>query len=107
MSPHWKYELDNELIVMVCHKDLKPLPKDNAGEILAYYNKGTISEQGRSWVCWGDLRTEYIKTDDLRAYLRGEPIGPAGRTKAHLRLIASNSRSTLRHRRPLAGHDAA
>jgi len=57
--------------------------------------------------CHDFLRQGGISADDLRAYLRGEPIGPAGRTKAHLRLIASNSRSTLRHRRPLAGHDAA
>jgi hypothetical protein len=69
-SPHWKYQLDNELIVVVWHKTLNPDPKDNAGHILAYYNKGLISEQGQSWVCWGDLRTEYIKTDDLRDYLK-------------------------------------
>jgi len=69
VSPHWKYELDEELIVIVWHKALKPNPKDNADEILAYYNKGLISEQGQSWVLWGDLRTEYIKTEDLRAYL--------------------------------------
>ena len=68
-SPYWKYQLDEELIVIVWHKTLKPDPKDNADHIVAYYNKGLISEQGRSWVCWGDLRTEYIKTEDLRAYL--------------------------------------
>ena len=69
-SPYWKYELDEELIVIVWDNTLKPNPKQNADRILAYYNKGLISEQGRSWVCWGDLRTEYIKTDDLRAYLQ-------------------------------------
>ncbi len=51
------------------HNTLKPHPKGNADHILAYHNKGLISEQGRSWVCWGDLRTEYIKTEDLQAYL--------------------------------------
>ena len=51
------------------HKTLKPDPKDNAGDILVYHNKGLISERGQSWVCRGDLRTEYIKTEDLRAYL--------------------------------------
>jgi hypothetical protein len=57
---------------------------------------------------WHDfLRAGGTSADDLRAYLRGEAIGPAARTRRHLRLIASNSRSTLRHRRPLAGHDAA
>ena len=69
-SPYWKYELDEELIVIVWDRTLKPDPKENDKRILAYYNKGLISEQGRSWVCWGDLRTEYIKTDDLRAYLQ-------------------------------------
>ena len=69
MSPYWKYELDNELIVVVWHKNLKSDPRENTGHILAYYNKGLISELGQSWVCWGDLRTEYIKTEDLRAYL--------------------------------------
>jgi hypothetical protein len=67
--PYWKYILDHELVVIVWHKTLKPNPAHNAGQILAYYQKGLISELGRSWVCWGDLRTEYIKTEDLRAYL--------------------------------------
>lgn len=69
VSPYWRYLIDEELIVVVWHKTLKPNPKDNADHILTYYNKGLISERGQSWVCWGDLRTEYVKTDDLRAYL--------------------------------------
>jgi hypothetical protein len=68
-SPYWRVFLDDEHIIVVWHKALKPDPKDNASQILAYYNKGLISEQGRSWVCWGDLRTEYIRTDDLRKYV--------------------------------------
>ncbi len=68
-SPYWRYLLDEELIVVVWHESLKPNPKDNADHILAYYNKGLISERGQSWVCWGDLRAEYVKTEDLRAYL--------------------------------------
>lgn len=67
--PYWKMLLDDELVIVVWHKSLKPEPKDNAGQILAYYNKGLISARGRNWVCWGDLRTEYIKTEDLKAYL--------------------------------------
>ena len=70
VSPYWRYLLDEELIVVVWHKTLKPNPKDNADHILTYYNKGLISERGQSWVCWGDLRTEYVKTEDLRAYLK-------------------------------------
>ena len=69
-SPHWKLMLDDEVDVIVWHKTLKPDPKDNASHILAYHNKGVIATQGQTWVCWGDLRTEYIKTDDLRAYLK-------------------------------------
>src|SRR5690349_1900624 len=61
-SPSWRYLLDVKVDVIVWHKTLKPDPKDNAGQILVYHNKGLISERGRSWVCWGDLRTEYVKT---------------------------------------------
>jgi hypothetical protein len=69
-SPYWKTILDDEVDVIVWHKTLKPDPKDNAGHILVYHNKGLISKRGQSWVCWGDLRTEYIKTEYLRAYLK-------------------------------------
>lgn len=70
-SRYWRSMLEDEVIVIVWPKALKPDPRDNAATILAYYNKGLISARGRSWVCWGDLRTEYIPTDDLRAYLDG------------------------------------
>jgi hypothetical protein len=68
-SPYWKYMLDDQQFVIVWDRTLKPDPKDNAGRILVYHNKGLIATQGQSWVCRGDLRTEYIKTEDLRAYL--------------------------------------
>ncbi len=68
--PHWRYLLDHELVVVVWHKALKPDPKANSHQILAYYKKGLISEFGKNWVCWGDLRIEYIKTADLQAYLK-------------------------------------
>ena len=68
-SPYWRTMLDSEVDVIVWHKTLNPDPKDNAGQILAFHNKGLISAMGKSWVCWGDLRTEYIKTEDLRKYL--------------------------------------
>jgi hypothetical protein len=56
---------------------------------------------------WHDfLRAGGTSADDLRAFLRGEAIGPAARTRRHLRLIASNSRP-MRRPRPLAGHDDA
>ena len=69
-SPYWKWELDNEVFVIVWPKDLKPEPKDNADAILAYHNKGLLANLGRVWVCLGDLRTEYIKTEELGAKLQ-------------------------------------
>jgi hypothetical protein len=70
--PYWKQVLDDGTIVIVWHKRLKPEPYDNAGLILAYHNKGLYAQLGRVWVCWGDLRTEYIKREDLQAKLRTE-----------------------------------
>jgi hypothetical protein len=67
---YWKQSLDGETIVVVWHKDLKADPKDNAGLILAYHNKGLYARLGRVWVCWGDLRTEYLKIEDLQARLK-------------------------------------
>jgi hypothetical protein len=72
ISRYWKWELEHEVFVMAWHKTLKPDPRDNADRILAYHNKGLLAELGRVWVCWGDLRTEYIKTEDLRARLQAD-----------------------------------
>jgi hypothetical protein len=68
--PSWKRQLQEEVMVVVWPKDLKPDPKDNADAILAYHNKGLLAEFGRVWVCWGDLRTEYIEAENLRARLQ-------------------------------------
>jgi hypothetical protein len=62
--------IDSGTNVVVWHDDLKPDPKDNADLILAYHNRGLLAWLGRHWVCWGDLRTEYITTQQLRAKLR-------------------------------------
>jgi hypothetical protein len=69
-SPYWRSWFVADAMVIVWHKNLKPDPKNNAGQILAYHDKGLIAEGGKKWVCWGDLRTEYIKTEDLQAYLK-------------------------------------
>jgi hypothetical protein len=69
-SPYWRSWFVYDAMVIVWHKNLKPDPKDNARHILAYHDKGQIAEGGHKWVCWGDLRTEYIKTEDLQAYLK-------------------------------------
>src|SRR5262245_53027157 len=45
-SPYWRSWFDNDAVVIIWHKVLKPDPKDNAQHILAYHNKGTIAEQG-------------------------------------------------------------
>jgi hypothetical protein len=67
---YWRQTLDDQAIVIVWNKDLKTVPKDNARLILAYHNKGLYARLGRVWVCWGDLRTEYITVEDLRAHLQ-------------------------------------
>jgi hypothetical protein len=69
-SPYWKVMIDAGTNVVVWHDDLKPDPRDNAHVILVYHNKGLIAATGRHWVCWGDLRTEYIKDEELRAGLQ-------------------------------------
>jgi hypothetical protein len=69
---HWKRMLDDGTIVVVWHKNLKPDPKKNAGLILAYHNKGLYSQLGRVWVCWGDLRTEYITKEELQDRLQSK-----------------------------------
>jgi hypothetical protein len=66
---YWRWQLEKEVVVMIWPKELRPNPKDNGSVVLAYHNKGLLAEFGRVWVCWGDLRTEYIKTKDLRAKL--------------------------------------
>jgi hypothetical protein len=68
--PSWKQILDDEAIIIVWHKNLKPNPRGNAGLILAYHNKGLYAQLGHVWVCWGDLRTEYITREDLQAELQ-------------------------------------
>jgi hypothetical protein len=52
-SPHWKKMLVDEVDVIVWHKDLKPEPKENGGDILVYHNKGRIAQRGQSWVLLG------------------------------------------------------
>jgi hypothetical protein len=68
-SPYWKRTVDIGSDVIVFHNDLKPEPKDNANVILAYHPKGLFAELGRTWICWGDLRLEFLKTDELRRRL--------------------------------------
>ena len=68
-SPYWKRMLDSGSDVIVFRGDLNSDPKNNANRILAYHPKGLFAELGRTWVCWGDLRLEYLKTNELRRRL--------------------------------------
>lgn len=70
---YWRSGLQNGSIVVVWNDKLKPNPRDNSGVILAYHNKGLRAWLGRQWVCWGDLRTEYISSKRLKAVLNADP----------------------------------
>ena len=69
-SPYWRQILDDEVNVIVWPKGFDPDPRKNAGRALAYHNKGTLATSGHVWVCFGDLRTEYVATDELKALLQ-------------------------------------
>ena len=69
VSPYWRTLIENGSVAVVWRSDLKPDPKDNASLVLTYNNVGLFSKVGRVWVCWGDLRTEYVKEEELRAKL--------------------------------------
>lgn len=69
ISPYWKVALETGTYVILWPKNLKADPKDNANVILAYHNQGLLASMGRVWVCWGDLRTEYITSEELRTHL--------------------------------------
>lgn len=71
ISPYWKSLIESGTVAIVWRSDLKPDPKDNAALVLTYNNAGLFSKLGRVWVCWGDLRTEYVKVEDLRGRLPG------------------------------------
>jgi len=70
---YWRPVLDNGSIVVVWHDNLQPHPQENANVILAYHNRGLLAELGRQWVCWGDLRTEYISSRRLKTVLQQNP----------------------------------
>ena len=70
---YWRNVLDNGSMVIVWHDNLQSDPRANAGVILAYHNRGLRAWLGRQWVCWGDLRTEYISSKRLKAVLNADP----------------------------------
>ena len=66
---YWKPTVQNGSIVVVWHDHLSAKPSDNRDVVLAYHNRGLLAEMGHQWVCWGDLRTEYISSKRLREVL--------------------------------------
>ncbi|HVO91826.1 MAG TPA: hypothetical protein VMT22_03245 [Terriglobales bacterium] len=71
-SPYWRTLIDNGSVAVVWNNDLKPDSRDNASVVLTYNNAGLFSKLGWVWVCWGDLRTEYVKEEVLRAKLTSQ-----------------------------------
>ena len=57
-------------LVFLWPQNLHAEPKDNPNVLLLYTDKGWFNNLGRMWVCWGDLRTEHMRTEVLRAALR-------------------------------------
>ena len=77
VSPYWKTLIDNDNVSIVWRNDLKPDPKNNAALVMTYNRTGLFPKLGRVWVCWGDLRTEYIKEEELQAKLVTPSANPS------------------------------
>jgi len=43
---------------------------------MTYNSNGLFPKLGRLWICWGDLRTEYVKEKELREKL---PVAQSNR----------------------------
>src|SRR6266545_4477390 len=71
-SPYWRSLIDNGSVAVVWDNDLKPDPKDNASLVMTYNNAGLFSKLGRVWVCWGDLRTDYVKEEVLHSKVKSQ-----------------------------------
>ena len=70
---YWRPVVDNRSVVIVWRSDLNPDPAANAAKLLLYHNRGLLAMMGRHWVCWGDLRTEYITDKQLSQALSDVP----------------------------------
>jgi hypothetical protein len=71
----WADTLALDANIIVCPKHLKPDPKDNGHAILGYHAKGADGENGRMWVCWGDLRTGLVTLEELQEILARQKGG--------------------------------
>jgi hypothetical protein len=70
---YWQATIQNGSVVIVWNDHLSADPAENRNVVLAYHNKGTLAMTGYQWVCWGDLRTEYLSSKRLRAVLANAP----------------------------------
>ncbi len=68
----WDDDIYSGRVVVLWPRDWPPNPRNNPDKILAYYTAGTISGYGKQWVCWGDLRTEYLPTEKLQTIIETE-----------------------------------
>lgn len=67
---YWQEDIQTGRVVVVWPRDWKTHPPDNRDRILAYHTSGLLANFGWQWVCWGDLRTEYLLTKKLQAALK-------------------------------------
>ena len=58
--PYRRKALEDGVFVVVWRHDLDPNPEANRNRVLAYHNKGLISQFGKVWACRGDLRIEQM-----------------------------------------------
>jgi hypothetical protein len=66
---YWRASVQNGSIVIVWPDHLGADPQENQDAVLVYHNRGLLAWLGRQWVCWGDLRTEYVSSKRLKAAL--------------------------------------
>ena len=84
-SPYWRTLLENDTVAVVWRSDLKPDPKDNASVVMTYNKAGLFPKLGRVWVCWGDLRTDYVREEELRAKLPDSASDHSGQLRSESR----------------------
>ena len=65
--PHRRTMLEYGAFVVVWQQDLDPSPVVNRDRVLAYHNKGLLSQFGKVWACRGDLRIERMDSAQAQA----------------------------------------
>jgi hypothetical protein len=71
--PVWRSDVEGPAFVIMWPREgMSPDPTQNSRRVLVYHNAGLLAAFGRKWVCWGDLRTEYVKTSELESHLAAQ-----------------------------------